>query len=360
MINSEHFEHLYTSLHEHNDFLFRDWAILQGVYYTYLSLLVLEGKNLNAEQSQDYKLFIERDIYYSNLTELFNQNSNGVLMYLKGESMSSYYPKGVKRYSHDIDVICDDLIDLMHCYSVLVKFGFTELFTWIRSKTKLDYAFSVKLNRQNEHGDTMYFDQACEVHYQNFPISEFTYINPKVEREYLNEHEYEFLMLLANLTNRDGIYKKLSIKDMLDVHFLGKNLLISDQLVSRIKANFIYMSIFLIIRQWNRELNLSIPSVLTDLVVVFSDKKSDHDDLYQLHTIPFIINNTDFEPSIVQYRLELDKLISNDAKYYQTKYALELLEKGIPVAGKLINISGHNVQDCFYLSPLKRYPARNR
>ncbi|EIU6784207.1 hypothetical protein L5164_003777 [Vibrio parahaemolyticus] len=327
-----------------------DWAQKQGVLFPYLTYK-RNSRELTKKEKNILEIGEARNYEYKQIKKIILDSSSNKVHFIKGDELSVVLPCSYKRYSHDLDGVFEDLNDFLNAIVIAFQHGYTETFTWIRNPFDGSNSASVKLTKRNLNSENPYDDFALEFHFKDFPISEFTSLNPK----YVNSN---LIIFLSNITNRDGQKKLITLKDMIDAYYLFESEVHDvSKLTELVKDNHLSMSLFILKNQWIDNNSLKLPSLLVKLCENFEEMNAPFN-IYDLHSKPWMRDKgiKNYE-KVISTRLELDAKFSGEKEYYSDEVAQNHLKLGVPVYGKLIDINATSLEKAFKLSLLKYNPA---
>jgi hypothetical protein len=196
------------------------------------------------------------------LDKLKERCTSGTFISLKGESFKAFYPEGFQRESRDVDVLYKYESDFISAHEHLLSLGFREMFVWIR-KTRNGMAGSAKFRLKNNAGDRALDDIYVEIHVNSFPVSNFSNLYFS-QLSCLTESIRLIVLLIAEFTFRDGITKKFTLRDMIDVK-LAFNLISEKEWVSLytlLKQTKLEAPVLLLADFWQQEIQEPMPMLL--------------------------------------------------------------------------------------------------
>ncbi|MGP2540608.1 nucleotidyltransferase family protein [Pantoea eucalypti] len=196
------------------------------------------------------------------LSKLEQKCESDALISLKGESFKHYYPQGFQRESRDVDILYKNEKNFIDAHDYLLSLGFKEMFVWMR-KTNNRISSSAKFRLRNNEGDRALDDIYVEIHFNSFPVSNFSNLHFD-ELFSLTEVTRLVVLLIAEFTFRDGVTKKFTLRDMIDVK-LTFNLIRQDEwssLSKLLKQARLEAPLLLLADFWQQEIHESMPPLL--------------------------------------------------------------------------------------------------
>ncbi|WP_315708206.1 nucleotidyltransferase family protein [Brenneria uluponensis] len=291
------------------------------------------------------EIYKQKELLHEKILEkLTSRCLPGSLIKLKGESFRSLYPKGFQRESRDVDVLYKNEHDFISAHEYLVSLGFREMFVWLR-KTRNGMAGSAKFRLKNNEGERALDDIYVEIHVNAFPVSNFSSLYFD-QLSGLTEVTRLVLLSIAEFTFRDGVAKKFTLRDIIDVT-LSFNLLSESEwssLLVLLKQAKLEAPVLLLSDFWKAEIYEPMPALLAWLQQQCSSARWDGD--YS------IIENQSW-PYQQQYgmtREQFDEVVKfhgllydsprQITKTYSTEEMTLWMNKGLPVVAKYIERCG--------------------
>lgn len=272
------------------------------------------------------------------LARLTQKCKSDSLITLKGESFKHFYPQGFQRESRDVDILYKNEKDFIEAHDYLLSLGFKEMFVWVR-KTNNSIASSAKFRLRNNAGERALDDVYVEIHFNAFPVSNFSnlYFNQLCA---LTEAMRLVVLLIAEFTFRDGVTKKFTLRDMMDVK-LTFNLIKKeewDSLSNLLKQAKLEAPLLLLADFWQKEIHEPMPPLLAWLYEQYHAVCWDgHYSIIEHQSWPYQqqsgMARQDFDELVQLHGLLYDSPRQTTRKY-STEEMTWWMEKGMPVVAK--------------------------